>query len=291
MRQALFPSSPSKPEGNSARLALLPGLCCLAMGGQRETADTVAAAWMLYYTAADLMDSVEDQDEPDPWWASLGPGIALNVSSGLFFSAAGVLLKLFHKTPYPVALEISEDFQRTFLKMCSGQHHDLRQKDPSLKAFWDTAAEKSGAFFALACRCGARLAIHDILLLEHFTAYGFHLGMLIQILDDLKEIQPPLPTSPNQWLKLKRALPVIYAMEVLPQEGKSRLTQLLETTPPTPNICQETLKIVEESGAALYLAAEIERRRTSARTALKLTNSVPTAENELLCILDSLGRR
>ena len=62
----------------------LPGLCCQAAGGNPEWANDLTAAWILFYSAAHLMDKVQDQDEPDPWWQKLGPGVALSAATGLY---------------------------------------------------------------------------------------------------------------------------------------------------------------------------------------------------------------
>jgi len=153
MRRALIPDegkSASTGE-ESSRWALLPGLCCQAAGGDPQWADDVAAAWLLYYVAADLMDTVEDRDEPDLWWAEMGPGFALNVASGLFFSASQALNHLhIQQETHVAASAITENFNRSFLKMCGGQHTDLVQPEPTLTQYWETVAGKSGTFFTLA---------------------------------------------------------------------------------------------------------------------------------------------
>ncbi|HSF81459.1 MAG TPA: hypothetical protein VLA49_09505, partial [Anaerolineales bacterium] len=87
MRVALFPGRKVKAD-RYLDLAGLPALCCQAAGGKPAWADAVTAAWLCFYQAAHLMDSLQDQDEPEPWWTEAGPGVALNVASGLYFSAA-----------------------------------------------------------------------------------------------------------------------------------------------------------------------------------------------------------
>ena len=83
-----------KDRFDSSVWSALPGLCCQAAGGRAQLAEPVAAAWLLFYVAAHLMDDLEDQDNPDPWWRSLGPGAAINIATGLYFSAGLALQEL-----------------------------------------------------------------------------------------------------------------------------------------------------------------------------------------------------
>jgi hypothetical protein len=53
-----------------------------------------AAAWLLFYAAAHLMDSLEDRDDPDPWWQALGPSAAINIATGLYFRQPGCRVDL-----------------------------------------------------------------------------------------------------------------------------------------------------------------------------------------------------
>jgi len=136
--------------------AELPGLCCQAAGGLPRTADPVAAAWLLFYTAASIMDHVEDAEQPDPWWADLGAGAAINVATGLYFSACLLLSELDSWLgDHEAASQIRSQVLGRFLVMCSGQHLDLIRPSPTLDQYWDLARAKSGAFFTFACWAGA----------------------------------------------------------------------------------------------------------------------------------------
>src|SRR3990172_4221676 len=116
MRFALSPGQEESAGGMYARLVELPALCCQAVGGEAEWADGVTAAWLCFYQAAHLMDSIQDQDEPEDWWAEAGAGVALNVASGLFFTAS-LLLESLRQEPTRGALaaEIVPEFYRSFL--------------------------------------------------------------------------------------------------------------------------------------------------------------------------------
>ncbi len=247
----------------SVRWIVLPYLCCQAAGGDPRWADSLAAAWYLLFTAAHLMDNVEDRDEPDPSWAPQGAGVGLNAATGLFFTASLALKDLYqHDEIRSAASDVISDFYRGFLRMSSGQHADLIRPEPTLEQYWEIARDKSGAFFEIACRCGARLAAASPAQLEEFSLYGQHLGVLKQILDDLEDIQPPGSShSMRPWPDIARSLPVVYAMSVFPPEQRERLRQSLQNTVKSQNAAQDAFHLLERSGAALYLSMEIERQR------------------------------
>lgn len=284
MRSAL------EPERDPSKWVLLPGMCCQAAGGDPLWADDVTAAWFLLYTAAHLMDSVEDQDDPDPWWASLGPGAAVNAASGLFFCASLALNNIHdHKATRLAAREVIECFYKGFLRMCSGQHLDLIYPEPTLDQYWKVASAKSGDFFSLACRTGARLALDDPSLLDGYSRYGYHLGLLIQIMDDLEDLHPYQNTnSPFQVSGGYRSLPVVYAMEVSPPQVRDRLRENLMAASHSKGAAKEVLDLLEQSGATLYLMAEIERHRELAMVALEESDPRPPARDVLVSLLQDL---
>jgi geranylgeranyl pyrophosphate synthase len=293
MSQSLFIDDSEKEDNkNSIRWARLPGLCCWAAGGDPSWANDLTAAWYLLYCAADLMDSVQDNDEPDPWWSDWGSEYALSVASGLFFSASLMVNNLYKKevTKKKAALVI-EDFYEGFLVMSSGQHMDLVYAEPTLEQFWNVISTKSGSFFSLACRCGAQLADGEPHRLEGYHKYGYHLGVLIQILDDLEDwsLLQRHGEGPNL-SKLRQSLPVLYALEVYPPSVRKRLRYCLRSSGQHQEILDELLQLINESGAVLYIETEVERQRESALAGLGQAAPQAPAAQMLISLLDSLNR-
>jgi len=229
----------------------LPGLCCQAAGGDPLEAESVAAAWVLLYTAAHLFDSVQDGDPADPWWQALGPGPAINVATGLLTSAWLVLAQL--DVPRTVAQQLIQDFQRTVLRMASGQHLDLTEPRPSLKTAWAIAEAKSGAFFALACRSGARLAGSPQPIADLYSKLGFNLGLIVQIGDELEDIRAGRPAPP---------LPVAY--------------------------CMEMALGADDGGAELYLATKLAQFRARALHSLDAAGGAQPAKGQLAELISAL---
>jgi geranylgeranyl pyrophosphate synthase len=276
---------------DSVRWIKLPYLCCQAAGGDPQWADSIAAAWYLLFIAAHLMDQVEDRDKPDPSWAALAPGAGLNAATGLFFTASLALKDLYqHDETRSVASDVMTDFYAGFLRMSSGQHADLNQPEPTLEQYWEIARDKSGAFFQVACRCGARLASASADQLEGFGLYGQHLGLLKQILDDLEDIQPPDSHKPmHPWPDIARSLPVVYAMSVFPQEERERLRLSLQNVAQSQSAARDAFLLLEQSGAALYLQMEIERHRDLAIGAVRRAVTRADAAQPLISLVRQLG--
>ncbi len=270
--------------------ASLPGVCCQAAGGLPEWADQLTLAWLQFFTAAHLMDSVQDGDEPDPWWADQGAGVALSTASGLFFSAS-LALHTLHENDYSraAASEITRKFYSTFLIMCSGQYADLTIPLPTLEQYWQQAATKSGAFFSMACWGGARLAIKDEIILDAYAKFGCHLGLLVQIKDDLDEVSISRQTAvPGQKLQFKRSLPVVYALEVLPPEQSVLFQEYLRNAPSDPDAANNAIETLDAAGAAEYIRIEIERHKRLAWEALEIAQTNPSERDILAKYIDRM---
>jgi geranylgeranyl pyrophosphate synthase len=196
----------------------------------------------------------------------------------------------FNEETRSAAGDIIQDFYCSLLKMCSGQHRDLMQPNPTLKQCWEVASAKSGTFFSLACRAGARLATQDHARLEGFSQYGHHLGVMVQILDDLEEIQSlqkaeTLESAPDYG----RSLAVVFALEVYPPKTGGRLKKCLQSAHRNASSSREAYFLIEQCGAGLYLTTELERYHTQALTCLEQAASSSTAREALAAMIHKLA--
>lgn len=291
MREALVPEKRNSEAAGDriSRWACLLRWCCQAAGGCPDSADDLTVAWLLFYAAAGLMDSVQDDDEPDAWWADLGQGAALSAATGLFFSASLALNRLHAREETSrVAAVIVEDFYNSLLVMASGQQKDVTNQQPSLEEYWQQAEAKSGAFFALGCRASAQIATTDPSRLEHFSQFGNHLGLLIQIKDDLEEFQSQNQIRNAKWLAdISRSLAVVYTLDVCQLSDKERIRQCLFATTDDPVAVEEVIDIIDRSGAGVYILAELDRHRRLAKTALEQAKPQSPAAENLFNILEN----
>jgi geranylgeranyl pyrophosphate synthase len=274
----------------SDRWALLPGLCCQAAGGELDLTAEVSAAWFLLYIAAHLVDSVEDRDQVDEIKVLGGPGSAINIANGLFLSASLILNKLHEKDQTKTkARQLSSDFYSTVLVMTSGQHVDINNFQLTLEQWWQVAEAKSGSFFSLACRCGAELANDDLVKITSYSDYGFHLGMMLQIRDDIEDLKVFLESEESETLvNLQKSLAVTYALDVLPGADKYQLKELTETTHHEPEMVNRIIDLLNLSGAGLYMLAEMDRHYELGMASLKNADPCSPAGEMLAALIGEL---
>jgi len=261
----------AKPGKEISRWVHLPGLCCQAAGGDPESTKEVAAAWLLLFTAAHIIDSVEDGDQADEVSAIGGSGPAINVTNGLFLSAALMLHKFHEKVQKRnLASQISSDFYNTILIMTSGQHRDITNQQPTLEQWWRVAEAKSGSFFSLACRSGAKIGCQDLDKIKGYSDFGFHLGMMIQILDDLEDLASIINhEETGLTVGFEKSLALAYALEVLPEADKGQFMERSLAAPREPDIVNGIIDKLNQCGAGLYMLSESERHRNLALRSLE----------------------
>jgi geranylgeranyl diphosphate synthase type I len=267
---------------------LFPVLCAQAAGGDPKPAKDIAAAWALLYTSAHILDKIED-NEAASWMKVAGTGPSVNIATGLITSAFGALISLYSSSlECDTVTEIITDFQQTILRMCGGQHIDLTCSKPTLDECWNIAELKSGSFFALACRSGARLATNDRSNTKHYSSFGHHLGMMIQIGDDVAGIWGVKSensdfTSGDNW-----SLPIAYAMEVAGAEDQSLLLECLKARDPHKEKVSEAIDMLERIGALVYLYTKMEWHRGETKNSLLKANPEPSARDLLLGLLTKI---
>ena len=256
-------------------------LCCQAAGGNPSLAEPAATAWALLYAAAHLLDSTQDGDPPEAWWEPRGPGPASNVATGLIATSA--LLLTSGPEPRASGNLLVEDFFQTVLQMSSAQHLDLTVCSPSLEESWRIAEAKSGAFFGLACRAGARAAGIDEALVSHYSTYGVCLGLLVQIGDDLGDLEA---VKSGQSGHGQLALPVAYFQSVGSPADQEALLRGLQGSEGGPSADPVVIDLLGEAGAGLYLRAKVHQFRQRGAAALRLGAQPSAAVNELLQLLE-----
>ena len=289
MRQAL-PRHLIHSRNPQLHWSLLPVLCCGAAGGDAEEALDISAAWLLFYVAAHIFDNVEDLDDPEAWYAEIGPGAAINAACGLFFTASLALNELYEQPEHQTAaLEINRAFQQQMMKMSSGQHLDLTLTEINLDQYWKIAEGKSGAFFELACWAGARLICEDVQQLDNYKQFGRHLGLLLQLLDDLRDIRPTTDGHPpHQQNELSHSFALAYARSVFSDEQNANLQVALTRSVRDSQSARQVMQTLQSSGVDLYLMTEIEKHRELALKALENAHPTSSYRETLIRMLPDL---
>ncbi|MGB9672920.1 MAG: polyprenyl synthetase family protein [Anaerolineales bacterium] len=272
------------------RWLLLAELSNCACGGKLGEADSISAAWYLYYVAAYLMDHAEDGLAESSF--VIPPSILINIASGHFFLGNFILAEFQQSSPNSAkSANIVKAFQNHLLRMGDGQQMDLTLEEINLKTYRKIAHLKSGAFFSLACWAGAYLATDNETEINAYTEFGDHLGVMIQILDDLedwKELQNGSAKLERQ--KYGRILPALYALEVIPTPEKKKLLQTIDKLKiePDEQSIREYRQIIEKAGAGLYMLTVLMGEFDQARMAIADLHAENVADKTLLSMVSSL---
>jgi hypothetical protein len=240
-------------------LFILPYTCAKIYDGSQEYSEQVTSAWLSYYLSAHLLDSIEDAGDTSPFLENYSPSVKANLATSLLITAQQILSELDSLEDPFRAVDIRRYFFDKIKRMCSGQHLDLTLTAPTLDQAWSIAEAKSGDFFALACLAGARIGNQNPVQLKGFETFGYHLGTLIQIEDDIQDLRGN-SNSPGDLILRKRSLPVAYAIQVLPITQSKLLNDILANAPSNKQAETDARKMILETGAFVYLICEAEKR-------------------------------
>ena len=134
------------------------------------------------------------------------------------------------------------------------------------------------------------MALQDQEKLSVFGELGFNLGILVQVLDDLDDLNSLLqPEKSRENRLLPRSLPFVYAFQVLPFSKREQVMRFLECGEGDIQTGQDLFNLIEESGATIYLLAQIDRYRSLALERLSLVACDGPARAMLEKLIRQLG--
>ena len=198
----------------------LPLISCLAAGGWLEDGMEIAAAWYSMYLASSILDHVEDGEFlPDVLVRS--PAEAVNLGTGLIFLSYRCLSSI---KALGGVVRSSAIFSDQGFGAASGQQHSLAMtglKSPlpvnaALEQYWQTIILKSGSVFRAGTAGGAAAATQDEVIIEALGKYGTALGVMLQLLDDGRDL---LKTSDEVIQAWEISLPLLLYLLATDQEN------------------------------------------------------------------------
>jgi geranylgeranyl diphosphate synthase type I len=236
-------------EAKPAYRDVLPLLTCLASGGDVEQAVPLAAAWIFYNQASNLFDDLQDQDGKPLVWNDWDAVRASQVGLGLIAAAQLCLAKL--ETDRVAHADILQAYSNTLALAAREQANAVTC--PELPAYFRHIVGKSGLIYATVAWSGVRVHSQARDALEAMHQYGMSVGVLIQLLDDCRDLHngyldSDLDTNPY-------TLPVLYALSQEEEPGRQRLAALLQAPKKTPESIAEICAILEDADAFSYCVA------------------------------------
>lgn len=164
----------------------------------------------------DLMDGDEQRRHRDTVWKVHGPAQAILVGDALFALANEVLLELGTAEAARAAARLTAASR----KLIDGQAQDISfetRDRVTVAECLEMEGNKTGALLACAVSIGAVLGGADDRTADALEAFGHHLGLAYQAVDDLLGIWgDPETTGKQTWSDLrqrKKSLPVAAALE------------------------------------------------------------------------------
>lgn len=207
IEQAVRPHDPAPHLDGVSRWAALVLACASMCGAVSDAAVQAAVAATLVMAALDLFDDVED-GEPGP---DADPAVLVNVATGLVLLSYHVFdTPCLRALPAPGARVLLD----AALHACGGQHRDLSRHADGAEMSPEEAiaitTAKSAALVAALCRLGALAGGARGFLLARYAAFGHHLGMALQLANDLAAVQGT-PSCKTDLSRRRPTLPLVYA--------------------------------------------------------------------------------
>lgn len=202
-----FPALPGVLPDPLPPFVQLPLATCCAAGGVPDDAARLAAAWTLVSFGVRILDDCADQDNPRALHLHQGMGRTLHLATALLHLASWQIQQL---TPPAVRDAIVEDYQRACLRVWAGQDRDIRGGIPTLDDYLRLVEDKTACGFAFIAAAGARLITADPAIVAACRACGHHVGILLQLLDDLEACW--FPDGPSDLAQGKLTFPVWFAL-------------------------------------------------------------------------------
>ena len=208
--------------------SLLPLLTCGIVGGDIYQAIPLAAAWVLYDIASDVFDDIQDGDGKERPWNSWAASRAMNVGVQLLGGAQQCLGCL--RGINGAQQEIIEQCGRVLKQAARDQN--LVAPTPfgqhGLENYLRQLLTKSGEIFACIARSGTRLHTDDPRSLTAIYSYGQSLGIMIQLVDDCRDLSPAIVKSDLE--NGHYTLPVLYGLSQTAHPLHGQLTDLLASS-------------------------------------------------------------
>ncbi len=256
--------------------ALLPLLVYEGVGGAAREGTWSAAAWLGLYITGKLLDDLADGEGALAEQAGGGVPRLVDLATNFWTVAELCLCEL----PADVYLDVVRPFHKTIQRMVKGQQHGGIPSEASLlAACMKAAGEKSGSFFELAAYIGARCGTADRPVIQRFGEFGYEVGMMVQLLDDLKDFRQR--GREGDLANGRLTIPTAYALEVAQPQEREELRELLTAAVGDMQAEDRARRMINKLGAEVFVAAEVARHRHRALLALEGSGVHPDSAGRL----------
>jgi geranylgeranyl diphosphate synthase, type I len=285
-----------RPASGSSGKAVRPTLAVLsaeAVGAAPEVAVPGAVAVELVHNFSllhdDLMDGDVQRRHRATVWAVWGASTAILVGDAMLALAQQELAR----ADSPAATDAAQLLGDATQELIRGQIDDLafeRRTTVSVEECLSMAAGKTGSLLGCSAAIGAVLAEADDRVVAGLQAYGEHLGLAFQLVDDLLGIwgEGEVTGKPvgSDLRARKKSLPISYAVASGTAAG-DRLGEWLATSgEDTDDAIAAAAALVERAGGRDWARHEAELQLAAAEASIAPLDLVPEVHEALV----GLGR-
>lgn len=182
---------------------------CKAVGGDPQQAIAVAAAILATEISIRILDDLQDQDRPHALDQSVGVACALNYADA-FKTVGFKVMGDLALNNVAIGVKLYNTFIDGYFQVLKGQDRDLKGISNTWENYWQTVEMKTGAGYGTASALGAIVGTNQEELINSCRIYGYHLGLAIQIFNDLEGVW--FPDGKSDLDRGKITLPLLYGL-------------------------------------------------------------------------------
>lgn len=290
--------SPAEQQAGKRLRPLLSLLACEACGGDWHQAVPAAVAIELLHNFSLIHDDIEDNSprrrhRPTVWhlW---GQAQAINAGDGLFAISRLALQQVAERGISPEkVLHAFRIVDRTCLQLTEGQYLDLayeEEESVTVEMYMEMIGKKTGALMGCATHIGALLGTDDELVIESYRSFGYQLGLLFQIVDDILGIWGAGEATGKgvgeDIVQKKKSLPAVYALQ-----HSQELRDIYRGDGMTSAQQQKVMEIMRGLSALDYTREMAARHLRLAMDALESSPTENQAQNHLRSMAGFLAER
>jgi geranylgeranyl diphosphate synthase type I len=231
----------------------------------------------------DVMDGDLERRHRPTAWSVFGVGPAIVAGDALQTLAHQVLLDV----PASDGVRAGSALATATARMIAGQAQDLAfesRQNVSYAECLEMSENKTGALLGFAASVGALLAGADDRLVSGLEAFGVHLGLAYQAVDDLLGLwgSPDVTGKPagNDLRRAKKTLPIVAALGSGTPAG-ARLARLLVAGGVLDDDVEPALRLIDQAGGRRRALDEADGRMALAVGALRRSGAAPDARRGL----------
>lgn len=189
---------------------------CKAVGGNPNKVIKIVAGLISFLQTARILDDLQDKDKPNALWLKIGQGRALNFAFAFYTLSFRMLGELIPQGI--VYKKIYDTYLDGISVALAGQERDLLNKNRTWQDYWHSAEMKTSFIVSTAAAMGAIAGTSNEKHINACKIYGYHMGLTLQILNDMEGVWEPEGISDIEQGKV--TLPVLYGMNCQHMEQK-----------------------------------------------------------------------